>query len=207
VHETITITSYCYLRCENCTFIEEGAAPALAKLPQYTNKFVRTNDYALNCLFVVATIANGVGSIEASRLLELLGLPNDTTMETRSFGMIEERLAPTIWSLHEAILFENLKEEVRLSTDESDFVLWEHSISSTNNYKLPTNRYPQLSVSFDTGWNQSSKLYNSPSSPSFMVRKHTQKPVAGEIKSKLCCFCSAWLKKQAKKRQHDRVPT
>jgi hypothetical protein len=111
--ETATIASSTYLSCNSCTFVQESDAPAPAKLSQYTDERERMTDYTLNCLFVLATIANGSGAHEASHLLGFLGLPNDTTMEPRGFGIIEERMAPAIWRVYNEILFENLTEEVK----------------------------------------------------------------------------------------------
>jgi len=75
-------------------------------------------------------ISNGSGSTEAAKILGLLGLPNDTTMEGRSFHIIEERIGPIIRQLTDEILLENLIEEVRLSIDnESDFETWKQAIN------------------------------------------------------------------------------
>jgi hypothetical protein len=52
------------------------------------------SDYSLNVLYVLAFITCGDGGAEAAKLLGLLGLANDTTMETRSFQIIEERIGP-----------------------------------------------------------------------------------------------------------------
>jgi hypothetical protein len=56
------------------------------------------------------------GCTEAGRLLGLLGLPNDTTMESRSFTIIEERIGPAIRNITNNILHENLINEVKLCT-------------------------------------------------------------------------------------------
>jgi hypothetical protein len=66
----------------------------------------------VNVLWVLGFITVGNGCTEAARLLGLLGLPNDTTMESRSFTIIEERLGPYIVKLTNAIILENLTEEV-----------------------------------------------------------------------------------------------
>jgi hypothetical protein len=52
---------------------------------------------------------------EAARLLGLLGLPNDTTMETRSFTIIEERVDPYGRKVCHEILIDNLIKEARLA--------------------------------------------------------------------------------------------
>ena len=72
-------------------------------------------DYTLNVKYVIAFLSCGDGSTEAARLLGFMGLPNDTTMETRSFSIIENRIAPLILELLEEILRDNLVEEVMLT--------------------------------------------------------------------------------------------
>jgi len=57
-------------------------------------------------------ICNGDGSTETAKTLGLLGLPNDTTMEGRSFHIIEEQIGPIIRALADEIMLENLTEEV-----------------------------------------------------------------------------------------------
>ena len=89
-----------------------------------TDNRKRSTDFALNVMFVLCNIANGDGGTEASRPLGFLGLPNDATMETRTFQITEERIAPVIWKVYNGTLEDNLKEEVGLSTDRNKFVLW-----------------------------------------------------------------------------------
>jgi hypothetical protein len=92
----------------------------------------RNTDFALNVLYVLGFISMGDGSTEAARLLGLLGLPNDTTMELRSFSIVEERLFPLLKELCDEIIQENLVEEARMSMaanpnqDIFDFDLWSH---------------------------------------------------------------------------------
>jgi hypothetical protein len=71
------------------------------------DNFERTTDYALNVLYVF-----GEGPTEAGRLLGLLGLPtNDTTMESHSFGIVEEKIGPVLRGLCKEIIRENIIEE------------------------------------------------------------------------------------------------
>jgi hypothetical protein len=193
--ETVTLATSFYLKCNKCTFIEEGKSPAPANFPQFEDKRERNTDYAINVLFVLGIICNGSGSVEAGRLLGLLGLPNDTTMETRSFATIEERIAPHIWQLYQEILAENLESEVKATVSAEKFNLWKQSLDTNVDYQLPKDEYPKVSGSFDCGWNQRSRLYNSPSGHAFLVGKETRKPIQGEIKSKLCSFCTAYKKR------------
>jgi hypothetical protein len=136
--------------------------------------------------------------VEAARILGMLGLPKDTTMQSRSFPTIEERSAPTIKQLHDEIMLENLTEEVRQSVDTNCFHLWKSSLDPQQGITLLTKNYPTVQGSYDTGWNQRGQLMNSPSGHSFLVGKHTRKPIGYELKSKWCSFCSSH------KRQHRR---
>jgi hypothetical protein len=123
-------------------------------------------------------------------MLGLLGLPNDTTMETRSFQNIEDRIAPKIWQLTQDILRENLVAEVKTLLDDIDFALWEQSIASNAPFKLPIDKYPKLNVSFDMGWQQrsSGNRYNSPSGHALLVGGNTRKPVALCISRASCAM-------------------
>ena len=54
----------------------------------------RNTDYAINIIYVLGLISVGDGCVEAARLCGLLSLPRDTSMEKRSFPIIEERIGP-----------------------------------------------------------------------------------------------------------------
>jgi hypothetical protein len=200
--QTVTLATSLVFKCcsEVCSYIDYGCSPAPALLPQYQeDNRERNTDYALNILYVVGFIANGDGPREASRLLGMLGLPNnDTTMESRSFGTIEDRIAPIVWDLFNQILLENLTEEIKASVDESAFNLWQQSIDKSNQFTLEVNNYPKVCVSYDMGWNQRGKMMNSPSGHAFLVGKYTRKAIMGEIKCKLCSFCESWQRKITK---------
>jgi hypothetical protein len=57
-----------------------------------------------SCMSLLVFVASRDGPTEAGRILGLLGLPNDTTMATRSFGVIEDRVITKIQELMEATL-------------------------------------------------------------------------------------------------------
>jgi hypothetical protein len=128
---------------------------------------------------------------EAARILGLLGLPNDTTMETRSFGIIESWISKKIQQVTDDLLLENLTEEVKLSMERSplndvnDFKLWKESLTNKDVALLPA-RLPRVTCSFDMGWQQraSGHVYNSASGHALMVGALTRKPIAFIIKSK-----------------------
>jgi hypothetical protein len=62
-----------------------------------------------DCIYVLGFLSCGDGSKEAAHILGLLGLPNDTTtMETRSFNIIEERISPTLQQIGEEVLLQTL---------------------------------------------------------------------------------------------------
>ena len=199
---TVTVASTAYMKCKSkeCGFIDHSTPPATASLPQFRDNRARMTDYALNVLYVVSMICNGDGSAEAGRLLGLLGLPNDTTMSTRTFGIIEERIAPVVFSLYNSILVENLTEEVRMSFGDNTnaFDLWKQAQDKRNNIVLQPLNYAKVCASFDMGWQKRGKQHNSPSGHAFLVGKHTRKPICGDIKSKLCSVCKAHTAKHGK---------
>ena len=78
-------------------------------------------------------------------------------MEGRSFGNIEERIAPVIKNLNDELLLENLSEEARLSvealseeqeqaTAKTNLVAWKEA-QTNNNITLDPSQYPLLSGS------------------------------------------------------------
>jgi hypothetical protein len=94
-----------------------------------------TDYYAINIQYVLGFISSGDGGCEAARVLGLLGLPNDTTMETRLFPIIEERVSVKLKKLTDEIFLENLMEEVKLTweaspyhDDDNDFDLWKRAL-------------------------------------------------------------------------------
>jgi hypothetical protein len=118
-------------------------------------------------------------------------------MERRSFGMMEERMAPVIKALSEEILLANLMEEVKRSSVKhpNEFDLWNQSVEGS--IVLDRCNYPKLRVSFDMAWQQrnSGNRYASQSGHALFVGGFTRKPIAFALKSKLCNFCKAWSKK------------
>ena len=62
-------------------------------------------------------LSSGDGGTEAARLLGMLDVANDTTMEAQ-FSTIESRIGPFIVQLAEEIAQENLIEEVRAGKNE-----------------------------------------------------------------------------------------
>ena len=84
---------------------------------------------------------------EAGRLLGFLGLPNDTTMMNRSFGIVEERVGPFIGELCKEIITENVEEEARLLMDNADYNLWKLWKAGQYDETLgpfPIHRMPQI---------------------------------------------------------------
>jgi hypothetical protein len=117
-YKTITLASFIMICCkdEECDFQYNCPAPAAANVDDKDNDFKRTTDNAVNVLYVLGFLSSGDGGVEAARLLGLLGLPNDVSMETRTLPKIEARIAPKL-------LLENLTEEARLSfTDVNDLI-------------------------------------------------------------------------------------
>jgi hypothetical protein len=112
-YRTICLATSVHLtrRDELWGFVYHAPCPAAASLGEAKSRECST-DYALNIQYVLGFIASGDGGVEASRLLGLMGLPNDTTMETRSFLNIKDRISSFIQELSKDIPLENLVEEV-----------------------------------------------------------------------------------------------
>lgn len=203
--DTVCLASSLKLTCESCQVDFESNEPSKRTHGRPDNR-KRSDDYAINVLYVIGFLSCGDGGVEAARMLGLLGLPNDTTMETRSFPLIEERVGPAIRKLTEDIIQENLHKEVKKSTSEASLLLWEQAQGDPSAFSVATSvaraamdlnkeeTYPKLNVSFDMGWQQraSGHRYNSPSGHALFVGKETRLPIAMIIKSKYCNFCIAW---------------
>jgi hypothetical protein len=153
--------------------------------------------------FVLSFISMGDGPTEAGRQLGLLGLPNDTTMQSRSFSIIEGQISPIIRELCKDIILANLKEEAKLSMeasgihDEHDYKVWKDSLTDKS-IKLSIAKMPKLHGSYDMAWQQkgSRHQYNSVSGHGTMiVGRRTRKVIALVIKCKVCNQCTAWEKR------------
>jgi len=138
------------LQCSNefCCFVDVQRPTLSADVPLPDDcgspLIERSTDYAINILYVLGFLTSGDGGVEACRLLGLLGLPNSTTMEKRSFTIIEKRIGPILQGLCNEVLSKNLDEEVRLYYgDAADnngdllFDLWKQ-------HKLPKAMWPLL---------------------------------------------------------------
>jgi hypothetical protein len=202
---TICLATSLSLTCETvgCDFFYDSEAPAETSLHvDLKDGFERSTDYAVNALYVLGFISMGDGCTEAGRLLGFLGLPNDTTMESRSFAIIEQRLGPVIKDLCQNTIRNNLIEEVRLTMEASpihtlaDFEAWKASL--TNDTVPPEFKTPALiDGSFDMAWQQkgSGHKYDSQSGHGAVVGNLTRKVVALSIKCKICNVCTAFRKK------------
>jgi hypothetical protein len=195
--DTTCLATSVSLECPNsdCGYLFLGDGPAGTKI-KHQDKRERMSDYALNLLYVLGFVSCGDGGAEAGRLLGLLGLPNDTTMERRSFGIIEESMSPFIKELTDTILLDNLAEEVRVTVKQpNQYALWKQSIEGS--IELDATNYPRIRVSFDMAWQQrnSGNRYASLSGHGLFVGGYTRKPITLCIKSKLCCYCKAWKKR------------
>jgi hypothetical protein len=190
------ITLYC--RNARCGFMYCSPPPVQVAMPS-EDKRERSTDYSINVLYVLGFMAAGDGATEAARLLGLLGLPNDTTMESRSFTLIESQISPAIQEVTKELLLENLVAEAKLAMtndsnqDDNDFRLWTQWIEHRS-FALMKPKYPKLTVSFDMGWQQRSSgiRYNSQSGHALLVGGLTRKPICMAIKSKRCVFCNTW---------------
>jgi hypothetical protein len=152
---TLCIASSIELVCKNknCSNLCDFHRPATTKIhANECHKHEKMTDYALNVLFVLGFISVGDGSTEAGRLLGLLGLPNDTTMMSRSFGVIEERIGPFMREICSEILIENMNEEARLSMNEFDYNVWKMWMADPTMGDMPVERMPQIDATYDMAW-------------------------------------------------------
>jgi hypothetical protein len=201
--KTLCLASNVMICCpkKDCGYVDVSDMPATSEVGTKTDDRERITDFSINVLYVLGFLTSGDGHTEAARMLGLMGLPNDTTMQSRSFGIIEERISPFIQSVTKDILLDNLAEEVRLTfaqlpdKDETDLANWKNSLDPDNALVYSKAKYPAISVSFDMGWQQRSKNYNSPSGHAFFVGGYSRKPIALQIKSRVCNYCWAWQKK------------
>ena len=159
-----------------------------------SEKIKRNTDFALNALYIISFIASGDGGTEAARLLGMLGLPNSTTMQSRSFGNIERMLSPAIQEYTEEILQRNLENEVAVilgdDTDEKGDRLYDMWIGKT----LIEPLWPRMDGCADMGWQQkgSGRKRDSKSGHAVTIAMRTRKAVALETCSKGCGFCKTW---------------
>jgi hypothetical protein len=198
----LCIATKVQLTCKNtrCGYIHYSKPPAQASIGiEGAMSRERSTDYAVNVLWVLGFLSVGDGCTEATRLLGFLGLPNDTTMESRSFTIIEDRLSPYIAKLTDAVLHENLSEEVRRSTTPNNFELWRQA--QLGLLELDRDKYPTIRAGYDMAWQQqnSGNKYSSASGHALFMGGLTRKPVSLVIKSKICNVCSAWQKKDKNK--------
>ena len=197
---TSCVASGCRITCANevgCTYVDL-VGPATSNIPladDASEKIKRNSDSALNVLYVVAFIASGDGGAEASRLLGLLGLPNSTTMQGRSFGSIERQIGPTIREYTNEIILENIKEEVKLVYgDNVDTVTNRKLYDLWLEDKVPIEQWPRVDGCADMGWQQkgSGRLRNSKSGHALIFAMRTRRAIALTTCSKACGYCKTW---------------
>lgn len=188
---SMCVASGCRLSCTNevgCTFVDlVGPVKSNVPLAEDASQNIKRNtDSALNVLYVIAFIASGDGGAEASRLLGLLGLPNSTTMQSRSFGNIEREISPVIQDYTKEIIQQNIKEEVSLHygdrVDNDNNKLYDLWLEN----KLPVDLWPRLDGCADMGWQQkgSGRKRNSNSGHALIFAMLSRKAIALETCSK-----------------------
>jgi hypothetical protein len=209
---TVCIATNIDLVCNNkdCSYtcdLERPMPTTIHDEEEFSGSYERMTDYAVNVLYVLGFISVGDGSTEAGRLLGLLGLPNDTTMMNRSFGIIEERIGRFVRQLCDEILLANIEEEARLSMNEFDFNVWKMWYNDPTLGPIPVERMPQIDASYDMAWQQkgSGHQYNSQSGHGSLFGRYSRKIIGLVIKSKLCSFCASFKKKNPEA-EEDQVP-
>ena len=119
----------------------------------------RVTDCAANVMCVLAFLTSGDGGTEASRLLGLLGMPNDTTIAGNAFSKVEEHIGPSIRQLAKDAVKENLIEEVRLGMvahgnwNEATFNKWKSSLDDPS-VTLTKEERAVVEGSYDHAWQQ-----------------------------------------------------
>jgi hypothetical protein len=197
---TVCIASNIELVCSNmdCSYICDFQRPIGTTIhAEDKHAYERMTDYAVNVLYVLGFISVGDGCTEAGRLLGLLGLPNDTTMANRSFGIIEQRIGTFVRKLCDEIIVSNMEEEAKLSMNELDFNVWKMWKDDETLGPMPVDRMPQIDASYDMAWQQkgSGHQYNSQSGHGSLFGWYSRKIIGLVVKSKLCNFCNAFKKK------------
>jgi len=204
------IASGTRISCTNevggCTYVA-AAPPAQADVPMGDGRIRtgRNSDYALNICFVLSFIQSGDGGTEAARVLGLCGLPNSTTMQSRTFGTIESTIYPVIEGITERILFSNMKAEVSVvlgdKVDNNGQKLHDLWLEQ----QLPRELWPVICCGGDMGWSQkgSGRTFNSNSGHALFIASQTRKPVAKHVCCKSCKKCKSWFRHHA---QDEEVP-
>jgi hypothetical protein len=197
---TVCIASNIELICNNneCSYVcdFERPCPTTIHVDERCN-YERMTDYAINVLYVLGFISVGDGPTEAGRILGLMGLPNDTTMMNRSFGIIEGRVGRFVRELCEEIISRNIEEEAKLSMNEFDYNVWKMWSTNPDLGPIPNDRMPQIDASYDMAWQQkgSGHQYNSQSGHGSLFGRYSRKIIGLVIKSKLCYYCKGYKKK------------
>ena len=213
---TVGLVSGCRVQCGNdlCSFVHiDKPERARITLPEGSGSplIERTTDYAGNVLFVTAMLACGSGGKEAERLLGFLGLPNSTTMEKRTFPLIEERISGSIQGLTNKICHENLVQAVKKHYGNREhegqllFDLWQRQLNNEGGEEiLPSALYPRLMTSADMGWQKrsSGNSYDSLSGDATLVECSTRMPILWSVRSKICGVCSRHDHNEGPPRQH-----
>ena len=189
---------------ENCGYLFHATQPAPTTIHIKRNDInERSTDYAINVLYVLGFIGVGDGCTKAARLLGLLGLPNNTIMESRSFTIIEDRIGPLVREICNEIILQKLTEEAKLIMEaldihgEHDFKTWKDALVNKN-IKLSVAKMPKIEALYDMAWQQkvSGHVCNALSGHGTFIRMHSQKVIVLVVKSKKTCgSCASWEKK------------
>ena len=211
------INTHCSLTCKNdgCTWRDSSGKGSLTyfDLPVGSGSplIERTSDYASNVLYVLSHLSVGDGGREAEKHLSFLGLPNATTMERSTFGVIQERICPKIQELNCEIMKENLIMEVEAimmmdgnNFDNAAFEFWKTAINN-NDICMSNAILPEIIVTADMGWQKrsSGRRYDSNSGHGILVGKETRLAIGLCLKSKICNKCTYGKEHQVCFRNHD----
>ena len=156
-------------------------------------KHRRTSDWAINIQCVLAMMLSGDGGAEAGRMLGMMDLPHNSSMEKDTFPKIESELSKHIQQYTKELLENKILEEVALTyknNQDFDYDSWENAWR--NKLECPIDKMPKIKCSYDMGWTKrsSGKRYDSHSGHAATVGVCTRKALSLAVLSKFCSICS-----------------
>ena len=181
------------IRCRNCGVL--GMSPlSMTSLERGKRGNIKISDYAVNVLYVLGFLTLGDGGTEAQKVMGMLGLPNIQSMEKSTFPKVERSISPSLETVVQSALKENLLAEVQATMKDDpdfDFNKWRTAIE--NGGPFTDIEMASLIVSMDMGWQKkgSGRTHNSNSGHACLVGMITRKPIKLVVKIKLCQTCRA----------------
>ena len=153
--------------------------------------------YEENVKVVLATLACGMGPVDAGDFLSFLDIPKMNSFSKQQFTRIENLVGKHIRDIAEQSMKDMLEEEINMTVEAKwlDYEIFKKDKSSKVG----------LTVSYDMGWSKrsSGNRYDSLSGHCFFVGSKTRKIVKGLVTSKKCKTCSLAEAKNESPRTHE----